>query len=353
MGLMSTSGVDISDFNQRLEEELLRVVDVAARGPRVWAEAVDCAADLIRAGGKRVRPRLCLLSFLASGGEEVDYGLVRFAAGIELLHTCMLVQDDVMDRSTMRRSVVTVHHAILERGLLREARLAEGIAVVVGDVLATLATEQFVAEELDLTRARAAAAVVHRAMRETAAGQILDLGFGDREIDDVDEGEILLAYRLKTAYFAFEAPLRSGAILAGASERVCDALAEFGLGLGTAFQLRDDLIGFLGDQSLTGKRAVDDLREGKKTLLLRLLWERSGAADRHLLGALIGRRDPSEAELRRLRELAHSTGAVEDVERKITDLSRAAAAALFSVELVEQWRNHLQLFAHWLERRDA
>jgi geranylgeranyl diphosphate synthase type I len=344
---------ELALFAERLEEELGRVVETAATGPEPWVEAVACAERLIKAGGKRVRPRICLFSYLACGGGGVDMGLVRFAAGIELLHTCMLVHDDVMDRSEVRRGVPSVHRAILDAGLLADPRLAEGLAIVVGDVLATLATEEFVADELPADRGRRAAAAVHRAMRETAAGQVLDLISGPRPIEEVSEEEILLTYRLKTACFAFEAPLRSGAILAGASDEVCDALAGFGIKLGTAFQLRDDLIGFFGTQSLTGKRPEDDLREGKKTLLLRLLWERCGEADRALVAAVAGTREPTGAELEQLREAARETAAADEVERRIAELSRDAVAQLRAQPLDARWRDHLVLLAAWLERRAA
>lgn len=346
-------GNELAVFAEQLEVELDRIVETAASGPAQWVESVDCARRLIKAGGKRVRPRICLFSYLACRGGEVDTGLIRFASGIELLHTCMLVHDDVMDRSEVRRGMPSVHRAILDGGLLSDERLAEGLAIVVGDVLATLATEEFVAEELPPDRARRAASVVHRAMRETAAGQVLDLISGPRKIQDVSEDEILLTYRLKTACFAFEAPLRAGAILAGARDEVCDALAGFGLRLGTAFQLRDDLIGFFGKQSITGKRPEDDIREGKKTLLLRLLWERCAAADRELVTAVVGVREPDERELSRLREVARETAAVEDVERRITGLSREAVALLQAQPLEKKWRDHLILLAAWLERRSA
>ena len=341
-------------FDERLEAELRRLVDDAARGPAQWVEAVGCARRLVEAGGKRIRPKLCALAFLASGGQDgAEIGLVRFAAGIELLHTCMLVHDDVMDRSLVRRGVPSVHCAIQRSGVVSDSRLADGVAVVVGDVLATLATEEFAAEELPHDLARRAAAVVHHAMRDTAAGQVLDLTHGGRPIEAVSEEDILLTYRLKTAFFAFEAPLRSGAILARADDRVADALAEFGLRLGTAFQLRDDLIGFLGKQSLTGKRTVDDLREGKKTLLLKLLWNRCGAEDRARLSGIVGCREPDETELRRLQEVARETGAVAEVEGRITALSSEAASILGSVELIEPWRGHLTLLSAWLQRREA
>ncbi len=343
----------LAEFNRELEEELRRIVGEAARGPIPWRDAVRCAGALIEAGGKRLRPRLCAIAHQAAHGGPLDHGVVRFATGIELLHTCMLVQDDVMDRSDVRRGIPAVHRAILDQGVLSDARLAEGIAVVVGDVLATMATEEFVSEELDPALARRAASVVHRAMRETAAGQILDLTWSGRPVEEVSEEDILLAYQLKTAYFAFVAPLRSGAILAGCSDDIARALADFGLGLGTAFQLRDDLIGFLGDQSLTGKCAVDDLREGKKTLVLRFIWERCQLAEREMISELLGTRDPDDEELQQLRSLATSTGAVAAVERRISILSKEAVAALHSVDLVPRWRNHLLLLAAWLERRSA
>lgn len=350
---MVRQGNELAIFAAGLEVELERIVETAAEGPEAWVESVECAHRLINAGGKRVRPRLCLFSYLACGGGEIDTGLFRFAAGIELLHTCMLIHDDVMDRSLVRRGIPAVHRAIIDKGLLEDERLAEGMAIVVGDVLATLATEEFAAEELPPERARVAAAAVHRAMRQTAAGQVLDLISGPRSIEDTSEEQILETYRLKTACFAFEAPLRSGAILAGASQEEVEALAGFGLRLGTAFQLRDDLIGFFGKQSITGKRAVDDIREGKKTLLLRLLWERTDAEGRDLVESVLGEREPDDEEMARLCSIARETGAAKDVEARIGELSREAVALLGAQRLEPRWRDHLILLVAWLERREV
>jgi len=339
-------------FAQRLESELQRIVAAVQDGPDAWRETVGEVRSLISSGGKRVRPRLFALAYLGAGGREIPAGAVRFAAAIELLHTCMLLHDDVIDGSRLRRGVPTVHEALRGRLGRQDDRVAQGITIVLGDVLATLATEAFAATDLDPERRRRARAVQFGAMKDAGAGQVLDLVHGARPIDQVTEREILESYRLKTASFSCSAPLRSGAILAGAGEEAVRAYGDFGVALGTAFQIRDDLVGLLGPDEHTGKCAADDVREGKKTMLLRATWERADTERRTWLDRTIGR-DPSPDDIERLRELARASGAVEAVERRVDEMTGQALAALRAATPVEPWAGQLAALAAWLQSRDA
>jgi geranylgeranyl diphosphate synthase type I len=337
-------------FAERLEAELRRVVAGVEPGPQAWRDAVAGVRALLDSGGKRIRPRLFLLAYLGAGGRTAGDGLVCFAAGIELLHTCMLVHDDVMDGSKLRRGAPTVHELLRERLGRTDDRAARGIAVVLGDVLATLATEALAVVELDPDRCRRARAVQFAAMKDAGVGQLLDLVHGARPIEQVGEDEILEAYRGKTAAFSCRAPLQSGAILAGAGEAAVRAYGEFGLALGTAFQIRDDLVGLLGPDERTGKCSADDVREGKKTLLLRATWERADAGGRAWLERTVGR-DPLPEDVERVRALCRDTGAVVEVERRIETLTAAALEALRTAAPLEPWGEQLAALAAWLQCR--
>ncbi len=337
-------------FAARLEAELRRIVAGVEPGPQAWRDAVAGVRALLDSGGKRIRPRLFLLAFLGAGGREPHDGLVRFAAGIELLHTCMLVHDDVMDGSTRRRGVPTIHELLRQRLGRTDDRAAQGLAVVLGDVLATLATEALSGPDLDPDRGRRARAAQFDAMKDAGVGQLLDLVHGARPIERVAEDEILEAYRGKTASFSCRAPLQSGAILAGAGEAAVQAYGEFGLALGTAFQIRDDLVGLLGPDERTGKSSADDVREAKKTLLLRATWERAAAPQREWLEHTVGR-DPSPEDVERLRALCRDTGAVAEVERRIETLTAHALDALRAAAPVEPWGAELAALAAWLQCR--
>lgn len=348
--MLQGSDIVLDTFAEELERKLTQLTEAASSGAPQWAEAMRCVRSLVDAGGKRVRPRLFAVSFLAAGGEALAAPIVDFGAGIELMHTCMLIHDDIMDRSALRRGVPSVHHA-LQQGLIEDQRCAENVAIVMGDLLAMMAAHQFTAEGLDPRRARRAAAVVHEALRATAEGQVMDVTYDTLPLDGVQEEDILRMCQLKTACFAFEAPLRAGVILAGGSPDTEEALARFGLRLGTAFQLRDDLIGFLGQESATGKRAEDDWREGKKTLLLRRLWQRCDAAERGRISGFLQQREPTAEELDWLRELARDRGVVEALEERISALSEEALQASDSVQLVDKWRSYLKLLVAWLAHR--
>lgn len=337
-------------FAEQLESELARLIDAASSGARQWAEAMSFVRALVQAGGKRVRPRLLAASFLATGGRELTPPMVAFGAGIELIHTCMLIHDDVMDGSALRRGVPAVHCA-LQQELIPEQRCAENVAIVMGDLLAMMAAHQFMAEGLDLQRARRAARAVHQAMRASAEGQVMDVICDALPLDAAQEDDILRTCRLKTACFAFEAPLRAGVILAGGNSGTEEAMARFGLWLGTAYQLRDDFIGFLGQESAIGKRAADDWRAGKKTLLLLRLWQRCNATERERIAGLLQQREPTAEQLDWLRQTARQRGVLQELEERIEALSRQALQAIDSVELVDRWRDYLALLVRWLAQR--
>jgi octaprenyl-diphosphate synthase len=206
---------------------------------------------LRQAGGKRVRPALVLLSARVFG--EVDYAVVRMATVIELLHTATLVHDDIIDGSELRRGRQAV-----------STQWGNDTAVLMGDWLYMSAYETALKQrDLDILD------TLTEATRKMTEGELIQLTLvGNTRITEEQHLDIV---RRKTGYL-FSAACRIGAILKGASERDRCALAEYGLNLGVAFQLVDDLLDFTSESKTLGKPVLSDLREGKLTLpLIRLL----------------------------------------------------------------------------------
>jgi geranylgeranyl diphosphate synthase type I len=277
------------------------------------------------AGGKYARSTFAYLGWLAGAGESA--AALRAAASTELLHAFALVQDDVMDRSAMRRGRPAAHVRLAEwyaaQNLAGDARhFGESAAILLGDLLLVWA-EQMLRESGLGTDALARGWPVYDRLRgELAVGQLADLVYDARHLPPMEA--VLATSRRKSGNYTVRRPLELGAALAGCDHAVRAALGRYGGLVGEAFQLRDDLLGVFGRPSVTGKPNGGDLREHKATSVITLASELAGPGQRAELQRLHARAHLSEPELARLRELIADTGAAGRIEHMID--SRVAAA---------------------------
>ncbi|MBX3100429.1 MAG: polyprenyl synthetase family protein [Salinibacterium sp.] len=261
-------------------------------------------------GGKRFRPKMVLTAYQALGGTDLE-AAAYIGAAFELLHTALIVHDDVIDHDFVRRGVPNIS------GSYRDAAAAAGTservaehsgisaAVIAGD-LALFNSYRLIDRSgvADVTRARLLD-VMDEALFASAAGELIDVDFQiATEVPRVDD--ILTMERLKTAVYSFEGPLQAGAILAGASEDVVHTLGDFGREIGIAYQLVDDLLGVFGLEEETGKTTIGDLREGKRTVLIAYA---TTTREWPEIEGLIGDPDLTDEGAARARSLLTSSGA--------------------------------------------
>lgn len=250
------------------------------------------------AGGKQLRSVLCVYGWQAAGGDGEMTAAVRAAASLELFQVFALVHDDVMDDSDVRRGQPSAHRALAaaytDRGGLHDRAEAHGLgaAVLLGDLALVWSDELLHTAGLEPSRLAQVLPLVADMRSELMYGQLLDLQTTGRPSDDVETA--LHVIRYKTAKYTVERPLHIGAAVAGAAPEVIDACTAFGIPLGEAFQLRDDLLGVFGDPIETGKSILDDLREGKATVLMALAFRRASPGERTTLRDLVGRGDLDE-----------------------------------------------------------
>ena len=314
-----------------LDEHLARAVARADdAGPQV-AELWEGLGNQV--GGKLVRPRLVLAAYLGLGGEELD-AAVPVAAAQELLHTAMLVHDDLLDHDESRRGRPNLAGAtrsrLAEAGVTGSAAAVhvQAAAVLGGDLAISGAFELVVSSAADpLVRLEVTRQLV-RAVQAAVAGEVLDVS---GQLRSPLDSEPELVAELKTATYTCVVPLVSGAILAGADLAVRERLEACGRALGIAFQLVDDLLGVFGDPQVTGKSVISDLREGKRTLLLACAYRAAAPEDLVLLDRYVGQADLSEADADVVREIMRRTGAPHAVRATVVrhlDEAREAASGL-------------------------
>ncbi|MES1211922.1 MAG: polyprenyl synthetase family protein [Leifsonia sp.] len=341
-------------------------------------EAIDRSARELLAGGKRFRALFCYwgwrsIAALADDSfpdriDRIDGAaldpIISVASALELFHAAALVHDDIMDNSDLRRGRPSLHRSFealhREQGWAGSGRqYGDAAALLIGDLLLAWSDELFEAGAARVANrdAAAAARAQFALMRtEVTVGQYLDM-LEEASWRVRPETELLpRAHRVivyKSAKYSVEAPLVIGASLAEASLPQLAALSAFGLPLGVAFQLRDDLLGVFGDPGVTGKPAGDDLREGKRTVLVTLARQKLPASAARLFDELLGDGDLDEQQVAVLQTAVRDSGAVEQVERLIEHNVEAATAALVDAPLARSARDELAALAETVTARES
>ena len=325
--------LDRDDLRARVQKSLDAFV--AAQLPlleSVGEELAPLADALVAlvAGGKRLRPAFCYWGHRAAGGADGE-PVVKAAAALELFQACAIIHDDVMDGSDTRRGQPSAHRrfAALHREhawLGDPESFGSGAAILLGDLCLSWSDEMLATSGFGPAELARGDRVFAEMRTELMGGQYLDLLEQARGGGSV--ARALRVARYKSAKYTIEKPLHLGAALAGADQDVLDGLSGYGLPLGEAFQMRDDLLGVFGDPAQTGKPAGDDLREGKRTALVAMALEaaddaQAEAVRRHLGDPHLG---PEGVEV--LRTVLVDTGAVARVEALIAELTGDALAAL-------------------------
>ncbi len=293
------------------------------------------ALDEFLSGGKRLRPAFCYWGWRGAGGDANDPALdeaaIRAASSLEFLQACALIHDDVMDGSATRRGRPAVHHRFAS--LHRESEwlgtpdtFGVGAAILLGDLCLSWADQALLTSGMPADALRRAKVVYDEMRTELMAGQYLDLLEQARGGGSIDRALRVVQY--KSAKYTIERPLHIGAALAGASPELTDAYTAYGLPLGEAFQMRDDVLGVFGDPKETGKPAGDDLREGKRTVLIATALDRATKTQATVVRTQLGDPYLDAAGLEALRSVICDTGALAFVEQQIqTRLNDALAAA--------------------------
>lgn len=300
----------------------------------VAEEGVEDGFRLLREfvvdGGKRIRPLLCYWGWRGAGGDAEGRQAVMAGAAIELYHAGLLIHDDIMDGSDLRRGRPTLH---------RELGVAS--AILLG-VLSQAWADELLSEATGDPHVRE---LFQRLKTEVISGQYLDI------LAHPGEERARLIIRYKTAKYTVERPLQIGGALAGADPATLAAYSRFGVPLGEAFQLRDDVLGVFGDPAVTGKPVLDDLREGKQTVLVAQTRANASEAQLRRLDGGLGNQELTHEQAADLRQIIVDTGALAGVEAAIELLLGAALAELEHATIQAEAHQALTHIADRLARR--
>lgn len=313
------------------------------------AEPLEALRTLVLSGGKRLRPAFCHWAFVGAGGDPLDPVLTDAGAALELLHSFALVHDDVMDDSLVRRGADAIHvqfrkqHS--EQSLGGEARrYGEGVAILVGDMAFVYA------DKLMNAAPRVAVEVFTELRVELNIGQYLDVSATARSDATLPMAQKIAQF--KSGKYTVERPMHLGAALAGRFDELATDISAYGIPVGEAFQLRDDILGAFGDTHVTGKPVGGDLREGKPTALLAFARGRASADDATFLDAHYGKAAISDADVAELQRILVDTEARSHVEQSIEQLTEAGLQALETLSITNEAKAQLGALAEFLAGRE-
>ena len=328
------------------------------RAERIGALPLLETAQACIAGGKRLRPAFCYWGYVAAAGRPADPDpLLRAAASLDLLHASLLVHDDLLDGSDTRRGAPSAHRRF--EALLpgpRATRFGEAAAILLGDVLFSWSAEMFESAGLSPEAIRDAAPVLATMRSEVLLGQYLDVaaafGATDRSTRQAQIHTAEKVLEFKSARYSVRRPAELGATLGEAPPGLLAALGTYGSLLGRAFQLRDDILGVFGDPGATGKPAGDDIREGKRTVLVLAALENGDARQHDTLDSLLGTPGLTEEDLTTAREIIEATGARNSCEELIARSTTDALTALEGADMDAEGRSALITLAGLATDRD-
>jgi len=311
--------------------------------------------------GKRMRPAFCYWGYVAAAGadKEPPQAIMDIAASLDLLHLSALVHDDLIDDSDTRRGGPSAHRFFeayhRSQGWQGDpGHFGRGAAILMGDLLFAWSVSMVEQAHISSDRLRRARPYLDAMRSEVVAGQFLDLIHQDKP----SQGEDLLAeaglvMEFKTAKYTVSRPVQVGAALGLAGDDTQQGLSRFGAHVGHAFQMRDDLLGIFGDPAVTGKPAGDDLREGKKTVLIAYALNNATPEAARRLSGMLGDPDLTEADINQAKDILVGSGAVDATEKAIVTEASAGMKYIHRLNLHSEGTYALMALVHAAVERTA
>lgn len=305
--------------------------------------------DFILRPGKRARSTLFVLGYSSYRHKE-PVGLYRSAASLELLHNFLLIHDDIIDKTALRKGRPTVHTALDDflKDYPKIKFSGSDLSIIVGDIIYSLAMNLFLSIRVKAGYKEKALDKFSEIVAYTGAGQFIEILYGIKGIRGMKLSDILKIYDLKSAQYTFSYPLVLGAALAGAGDSEINRLFEYGVQAGRAFQIKDDILDMFGKEKNTGKPGWTDIKEAKKTILLFYAYQKSSAKDKLSIEKVLKKTTPSQSDCLRIRGIVENSGALKSARERIELSLRKAKEISRTLNMAPQYRKILNQYTERL-----
>lgn len=295
--------------------------------------------------GKKLRGALTVLGYQIAGGKSFNR-ILPVSCGIEILHNFLLIHDDIIDKDKIRRGKPTIHR-LFSKGRGKHYGISK--AIIIGDIGAFLGYELIVSSKFPRDKITKALSKLNEKLLETGYGQILDIEFDYKK--HITWRDILKTRIYKTAYYTFVMPLSVGAILGGASEKTVDSIEKYGIPVGIAFQLADDILGVFGDKKKTGKSNESDIRSGKKTFLYAKALELADKKDREFLLKWYGSERIDAKKIARIKKIIKVSGSLGYSQKRARDMTEKGKENIEYITKNSNYQSILSSLADFIVER--
>ncbi len=344
----------VEKWRPRIEETMFDYLEEKRGVAKGYGDINDRALSIskafIEAGGKRIRPILVLLGEKEERGEIDEDGL-KLGTALELMHTLLLIHDDVMDKDEFRRNKPTVwkrFYDTIENGKDR-FHVAISFAITTGDIIYAYVFDVLSRLDVERDTLREIVEMTARILELTGYGQNLDMYLELVPLSEAREEDILNMYYLKTAVYSVAGPLAVGSLLGNGRSR--EALWKYGENMGIAFQIHDDILGLYGDEKVLGKPVGSDVREGKRTILVVEAYRNASEEERKELERIIGKEDATKEEIEKVRKIVEKNGGL-DYAKKLEDKYYKESLRVVEDLRDPEVRDILKEMAHYFIKRE-
>lgn len=295
--------------------------------------------------GKRLRPILLILTYkgFSPKGKRTHTSVYNASTCIELLHNFMLIHDDIIDRSDLRRGKPTMHRIL--QNIIKtdeQEKLGSDLGIIAGDIVYALAIDAFLSVKEDPARKERALKYFIQTAAFTAMGEFIDTLHGVDKLQNVKEKDVFLNYTLKTARYTFDCPMVTGAILAGAPEKDIKKISELGVLVGQAFQIQDDIIGIFDTEKNIGKSILSDLAESKKTLLIAHAYENLKGAPKDTFLKIFNKETKTLKDLEIIKKIFIEVGTLDYCLEQVSTRFSKTLTILNKLSMHEQYKTEIR-----------
>ena len=294
--------------------------------------------EFILRKGKRVRPILFVISYLGYSKKRAK-NLYKCAISLELLHDFLLVHDDIIDKSDIRRNRPSLHKVFnnyLKR--YKDAKFSgQDLAIVAADIIYAMAIGAFLS--IKENKKEKALKKLIDASIYTEIGEFIELINQLKPIDKIKQKDVYQIYDYKTSYYTFSYPLSIGATLAKANKKEIKKLTQYGLLLGRAFQIKDDILGMFSEEKKTGKSALSDLGQGKRTILIWYAYKHSNNKDKSIIKRILSKKHTKRADLLRIRKIITKSGSLNYAKNEIENIIKKTKKLNRQLKIKKRYKN--------------